>query len=83
MGKKEELCRLLETLGRNYVKWPNTFSECSTDGCSNSARGGYICADCTEKLIADIVGTNLASRYHSSIKISHGIFCEMEDKLEE
>lgn len=47
---------VLHVLWRNLPIFPSTFGPCPAPGCGNLGRGGYICADCAERVLADITG---------------------------
>ena len=67
---------------RNYPDWPSTFGGCSTDGCEGSARGCGLCADCHEKELAEYVGSELAHKFHSAIKLRMEVYGEIYDAIE-
>ncbi|MCP3921297.1 MAG: hypothetical protein GY714_01800 [Desulfobacterales bacterium] len=67
---------------RNYPMWPSTFGPCR-DMCGNSGRGSGLCADCSEKELAKVVGYSLANEYHLSIQNTTRLWREIYDKLDE
>ena len=67
MSKKDEICRLVNHLERSYDIWPTTFSQCSTDGCGGSGRGGGACVTCTREKLSKIIGDDYANQILSLI----------------
>ena len=63
-AKARENMRGLE---RNYPMFPSTFSGCANE-CGNSGRGGGLCGNCYEDLLAEQCGEKLAKEYHQKVK---------------
>lgn len=59
---------LISVVRRNYPGWPSTFSKCETDGCSSQARGGGLCVECAQRLLAAQVGELLAARFVAAVE---------------
>ena len=72
----------VEGIRRNYPYWPSTFGSCAANNCTNSARGGGLCAVCHEKKLAKYVGADHAKRYHDSVKVEHAAYLDMKDAIE-
>lgn len=73
---------LIDDLWRQHPRWPSTFSKCWTSGCQNIARGGNECAECVEKELAALVGTDLAHEYACSIKAVRRLESRMTSRHE-
>jgi len=75
MSKEAEFNTALYNLRRNYPNYISSFGSCSTEGCSNSARGSGKCAVCCENEIADIIGNKeLAHKIHEHTReVAHSI----------
>jgi hypothetical protein len=70
-SKSDQLDLAIQMLYRQYPIWPSTFSECSSESCYGSARGGGYCAKCIEKVIAEISGyPDMAFLLHKEIQSS-------------
>ena len=83
MSKERDFFDALHDLRRNYpTNKGTTWSECSTDGCTNSARGGGFCACCCETKIALITGdAGLANDLHNDISNTHEKICIALDTI--
>lgn len=68
-------------ISRSYSDWPVTVNPCNTTGCSGSARGDGICADCHEKKLADIVGSDKAKELHDAVIARNNIWQEIKTAL--
>lgn len=58
--EKEQLFNLI---GRQYPRWPSTFSKCWNDHCYENSRGGHECSKCLEKKLAYITNNKTAKKY--------------------
>lgn len=58
--EKEQLFNLI---GRQYPRWPSTFSKCWNEHCFESARGGHECSGCLEKKLAYLADNKTAKKY--------------------
>ena len=83
MSKERDFFDALHDLRRNYpTNKGTTWSECSTDGCTRSARGGGYCACCSETKIALITGDMmLAKNLHQHIADVHKLICNALDTI--
>ena len=72
-------CRVIE---RQYQDGQHTWGPCTCPECDNSARGGYYCASCAEKNLADIVGSEMAEAYCSSVITRHKMWMQMMEIID-
>lgn len=82
MNKEQEFFSALYDLRANYLVSDVTWSECSTGGCKQSAKGGGYCALCCEKEIAMITGDpTLARELHLATATAHRRICKALDLI--
>ena len=73
------LSDLIHDIWYQHPRWPSTFSQCSKDGCTKSARGGHACRDCLKMELAEKVGPELAERYFRAVAEVRDCEYEMEE----
>lgn len=69
MNKPDKIHNAIQRLWRNHSIWPTTVRKCANhaDGCANSARAGYPCADCCQEELAALVGNEKAREMREAI----------------
>ena len=82
MSDLDKADRLISGIFYNYPRWPSTFGPCVTTNCDHSARGGNLCANCYEKLLAELVEPQLAKFFHESVKETNRLWGVIANELE-
>ena len=68
-------------IDRNYPGFPSTFGACANK-CGNRGRGGELCGNCYEDLLAEQCGDKLAKEYHQKAKSKVFTISRIEDYIE-
>ena len=68
-SKHSEARENMTSIDRSYPGFPSTFGACPNKcGSGKGGRGGGLCADCYEGLLAEQCGAKLAKEYHQKVK---------------
>lgn len=68
MSKEYDIRQAMHKIWYNLPTCDSTISECSTEGCKESARGGGICLKCAEKALAELTDKHHAEAYVMLVK---------------
>lgn len=69
MSPEQQFYQALYNLRRNYPNTISTWGRCCNDYCENDARGSGYCADCSEEMLAEVIGSKeIAAGIHQATK---------------
>lgn len=83
MTLEQQFNNALHYLRRNYPNAVTTWGKCCNDYCDKSARGSGYCADCSEEMIAEIIGDKeIAAGIHAATKEASSFINKALNKID-
>ena len=79
---KENIRHWCSVIDRHYAEGQHTVGPCRTEGCMESARGSYYCAECAVQRLQAYIGAIYASEYRDSAVLRNNLVRKMNLEVE-